>query len=166
MNVTIAGIEYDSVVDGPGVRTTVFFQGCPHNCPGCHNPESHTFDGGIEMDCDELVKLLVEIGNPVTFSGGEPICQFQELAYIIKQLNRRDTWVYTGFIYETIAVSFEHYNLSEYIECVVDGHYEEKLKSMDCQYRGSTNQRLIDGHKSRSYKTVEWSPRKIVKPLI
>ena len=83
----IAGIVRESIVDGPGIRFTVFCQGCPHDCPGCHNPETHDFDGGSECSTD---KLMAEIDKDpllagVTFSGGEPLCQPEAFAYMAKQ---------------------------------------------------------------------------------
>ena len=81
----MSGIAGDSIVDGPGIRTTFFAQGCPHHCPGCHNPETWPFTGGTAMDTEDLVAMVKN--NPlcrgVTFSGGEPFAQaecFRELA--------------------------------------------------------------------------------------
>lgn len=77
MEIRIFGLADDSIVDGPGVRYTVFVQGCPHHCPGCHNPASHDFAGGTLMDTDGIIRKIGE--NPlldgVTLSGGEPMCQ-------------------------------------------------------------------------------------------
>ena len=86
----LAGIAGDSIVDGPGIRTTFFAQGCPHHCPGCHNPETWPFAGGTEMDEETLVEIV--LSNPlcrgVTFSGGEPFSQaagFSRLAELLKE---------------------------------------------------------------------------------
>ena len=77
MEIRIFGLADDSIVDGPGVRYTVFVQGCPHHCPGCHNPASHDFSGGTLLDTDGIIRKIGE--NPlldgVTLSGGEPMCQ-------------------------------------------------------------------------------------------
>ena len=77
----ISGIVEESIVDGPGLRYVVFTQGCPHHCPGCHNPQTHYFDGGEFRDTDDILRQFME--NPllsgITFSGGEPLLQ-QEFA--------------------------------------------------------------------------------------
>ena len=77
----IAGCISDSIVDGPGLRYTVFVQGCPHHCPGCHNPETHPFAGGYLADVEEIVRQVGEdpLLSGVTFSGGEPFCQAEAL---------------------------------------------------------------------------------------
>jgi len=90
MELKIAGTANDSIVDGPGIRFTIFTQGCPHRCEGCHNPQTHDFNGGYVADIDELLKKI--ISNPlldgVTFSGGEPFCQVNECLELIKQLKK------------------------------------------------------------------------------
>ncbi|MEG2259298.1 MAG: 4Fe-4S cluster-binding domain-containing protein, partial [Oscillospiraceae bacterium] len=97
----IAGIVGDSITDGPGIRTAVFVQGCPHKCEGCHNPQSHDFNGGTEMDIDEIFKKIEQ--NPllsgVTFSGGEPFCQAGGLAELGKKVKSLglEIAIYTGY---------------------------------------------------------------------
>ncbi|MDD6278759.1 MAG: 4Fe-4S cluster-binding domain-containing protein, partial [Oscillospiraceae bacterium] len=73
----IAGIVQDSIVDGPGFRFTLFTQGCPHNCEGCHNPQTHDYGGGTEMSTAEIIKKLLTnpLTDGITFSGGEPFEQ-------------------------------------------------------------------------------------------
>ena len=79
--IRISGIVEESIVDGPGLRYVLFTQGCPHHCPGCHNPQTHDFSGGYDADLDEIVRQIA--GDPlmsgVTFSGGEPFCQAEAL---------------------------------------------------------------------------------------
>ena len=103
----IAGIMRESIVDGPGIRFAVFCQGCPHNCPGCHNPETHDFNGGNEVSIQKILAAIDE--NPllkgVTFSGGEPLCQTEGFAELAKAVKARgmDITVFTGFTYEQFS---------------------------------------------------------------
>ena len=84
----IAGIVEDSIVDGPGLRMTVFVQGCPHHCPGCHNPETWDAAGGMEVEVDEIVKKY--LSNPlldgITISGGEPFDQPEACAELLSKI--------------------------------------------------------------------------------
>ena len=91
MEIRIFGLADDSIVDGPGVRYTVFVQGCPHHCPGCHNPASHDFAGGTLMDTDGIIRKIGE--NPlldgVTLSGGEVLLQWQFAAAVLAALREQ-----------------------------------------------------------------------------
>ena len=104
MKLRIAGTVNDSIVDGPGIRFTIFTQGCPHNCKGCHNPQTHDFNGGELIDTDALLVKVKE--NPlldgVTFSGGEPFCQAEALAFLGKQIKALGLNIitYTGYTFE------------------------------------------------------------------
>lgn len=151
-----APLQPDSVVDGYGVRTVVWTQGCSHNCPFCQNPQTHDFDGGYEMDLDEL---LLEIKNlegqdGITLSGGDPLFQIDaslEIAKYSKSIGL-NVWCYSGFTYEQIY-SMGNSNpiyreFLEYIDVLVDGKFEIENKSMNALFRGSTNQRLVDTKKS------------------
>ena len=84
----ISGIIDESIVDGPGLRFTVFTQGCPHRCQGCHNPQTHDFDGGSWMDTDEIMARFDEdpLLAGMTFSGGEPFCQPEPLWELARQV--------------------------------------------------------------------------------
>ena len=88
MKIRMAGVANDSIVDGEGIRFTLFVQGCPHNCEGCHNPQTHDFNSGYIDDTDKILEQIKQ--NPlldgVTFSGGEPFCQAEALSYLGKQL--------------------------------------------------------------------------------
>ena len=102
----IAGLVNDSIVDGPGIRYTIFVQGCPHHCPGCHNPDTHSFSGGSITDTGELLEKIKQ--NPlldgVTFSGGEPFCQAAVLAELGKQIKQLGLNIvtYTGYTFEEL----------------------------------------------------------------
>ncbi|MDD6483699.1 MAG: anaerobic ribonucleoside-triphosphate reductase activating protein [Clostridiales bacterium] len=151
-DIRICGIENDSIVDGPGIRFTVFSQGCPHNCPGCHNPQSHDPKGGYLISETEILDKIK--ANPlldgVTFSGGEPFLQakaFSELAKKIHALGL-DIITYTGYTYEEILSNAEFMPLLLQSDIIVDGRFEIDKKSIDLRFKGSSNQRVIDVKKS------------------
>ena len=146
----LAGIAEDSIVDGPGIRTAFYVQGCPHHCPGCHNPETWDISGGTEMEEETLLKIVKS--NPlcrgVTFSGGEPFTQAEglaKLAVLLKE-NGYEVASYTGFTFEQLYENGTEAQrrLLSLIDVLVDGPFIEALRSRDCIYRGSSNQRLID----------------------
>ena len=149
MNIRIAGIVNDSIVDGPGFRLTVFTQGCIHNCPGCHNPKTHDFNGGYDIDTDAIILQAKEniLLDGVTLSGGEPFCQSVpciEIAKGAKQLGL-NVWCYTGYTFEELLSGDEEWlQLLKQIDVLVDGRFEIDKKSLNCKFRGSSNQRLID----------------------
>lgn len=146
----IAGIINNSVVDGPGLRTAIFFSGCRRHCKGCHNPEAQDFSYGKEYTEDNIDKILTltrNVGDSgITLTGGHPLeSENYELAYeIVKKAKEYnlDVWLYTGYVFEQIPIMYM--DLISLCDVVVDGPFVENLKSNDCLYRGSTNQRLID----------------------
>lgn len=148
MKLRIAGIVDDSIVDGEGVRLTVFTQGCPHHCHGCHNPQTWNLDGGHEIDTEEIVEKLKE--NPllsgITFSGGEPFLQPAPLAEIARAAHKLglDVWSYTGFTLEELEKRTDVQQLLNEVDVLVDGPYVEALRDLTLRFRGSSNQRIID----------------------
>lgn len=147
-------------VDGPGLRTSVYFAGCDHHCPGCHNPQSWDFDGGTEMTVDEVVAEIDRHGFNVTFSGGDPLYQLAPLTVLARKLAEKGytIWCYTGFHYENIASATGMKELMKYLEVLVDGPFVEEKKDLQLLFRGSANQRLIAVGKSDPGRIVEWSP--------
>ena len=149
MKIRISGIVNDSVVDGPGFRLAVFTQGCPHGCPGCHNPQTHDFEGGREIDTQEIIEKLR--GNPlldgITLSGGEPFCQgaaCAELASAAHALGL-NVWTYSGYTYEQLlAGDAEQRALLAETDVLVDGPFVLPQRTLELRFRGSANQRLID----------------------
>ena len=135
--INVCGIEPESIVDGPGFRYVVFVQGCPHHCPGCHNPQSHAFEGGTPRTADDLFSEFRE--NPllsgVTLSGGEPLMQAEGLIELVKLLEGFDIAVYTG--HELCDVPQE---LLERINYIKTGSFKEELKTTVKPFVGSTNQ--------------------------
>lgn len=151
MELRIAGTVNDSIVDGPGIRFTVFTQGCPHNCEGCHNPQTHDFSGGTVADTDELLEKIK--GNPlldgVTFSGGEPFCQAEALAYLGRQIKAMGLNVvtYTGYTFEKLWAERDKNHWGELLKItdfLIDGPFILAQKDWNIRFRGSSNQRYID----------------------
>lgn len=152
MDIRISGTVSESIVDGPGFRYTVFVQGCPHNCPGCHNPQTHDFNGGKVVDTDDLFRECVEdpLNKGVTFSGGEPFSQAKALYELGRRFkeNGYDLWCYTGWTMKELwnMEKSEYYvgKLLSIIDVLVDGRFIEERKTLSLPFRGSDNQRLID----------------------
>lgn len=151
-----APIESDSIVDGEGIRAVIWTQGCIHNCYGCHNPETHSFEGGILTDTDEIKKKLDQmIGQDgITLSGGDPICQVDACLEIARYAKKRglNVWCYTGYTFEQLLeMSKTRPSILEFlnqIDTLVDGKFILSLKSLEVKFRGSKNQRIIDVQKS------------------
>lgn len=145
--IRVLSIIEDTMVDGPGFRTSIYCAGCRHKCPGCHNPQSWDFSGGREMSTEELMRIIM--ADPyanVTFSGGDPMYQaagFAELARAIHRRTNKDIWCFTGFRFEDL---FQHdqRELLEQLDVLVDGPYVASLRDPDLLFRGSSNQRIID----------------------
>lgn len=154
--IRLAGIEVGSIVDGPGLRFVIFTQGCRHNCKGCFNPETHPFQGGTETDVEAVIKQIK--GDPiikgVTFSGGDCFEQAEACAYIAREVKKYglDVWAYTGYTFESIQVNMKYRTgweeFMRQIDVLVDGKFEIAKKDLTLQYRGSSNQRLIDAQNS------------------
>lgn len=148
----IAGIVRESIVDGDGIRFTLFTQGCPHHCVGCHNPDTHDFNGGYEIETHKILDEFKK--NPllsgITFSGGEPFCQAEALSCLAREIKElgKNIWVYSGYTYEELIdiSKKDKYVDSLLHECdvLVDGKFEIEKKSMLLRFRGSKNQRIID----------------------
>lgn len=149
----ISDIIKESIVDGPGFRYVVFTQGCDRKCPDCHNPQTHDRNGGYDIDINELFNMIKE--NPlldgVTFSGGEPFYQPDELAKIGAMCHNigLNIITYTGYIYEELLTMPETKSLLDQTDILVDGPFLKDEKSIEVKFRGSKNQRMIDIVKSR-----------------
>ena len=138
MLVYVNSIKFNrSLVDGPGVRTVVFFQGCDLRCKGCQNPSTWEMKNGTEMTTDELVTVLKKeiVNKKVTFSGGEPLMQVDALIDVVKKLEGFDIAVYTGHGFEEVPQE-----LLDNIKYIKTGSFKEELKSTVKPYVGSTNQ--------------------------
>ena len=160
----IANWISDSIVDGPGLRLTVFTQGCPHRCPGCHNPETWDPAGGREVPLEELEALLAAdpLLQGLTLSGGEPFLQAGDCASLARRARRRglDVWTYTGYRYEDLveAGRADWEALLAATDVLVDGPFLQAQKSYAALFRGSGNQRLIDLRQTRAAgQVVLWT---------
>ena len=149
----LSGLVSDSIVDGPGIRTTVFSQGCPHHCPGCHNPETWDFGCGTDMEVERLADIVQS--NPlcrgVTFSGGEPFAQPEGFAKLAKLLKAKGYEVasYTGYTFEELLAGSEAQKLLlQTLDILIDGPFLQAEKSLEIAFRGSRNQRILDVPKS------------------
>lgn len=142
----------DTTVDGPGFRTSVYSSGCPHHCPGCHNPQSWNISNGQPVDIEDILKVILD--DPfadVTFSGGDPMFQpegFTELAKAIRQHSNKNIWCYTGYLFEDLLRHSAQRALLEQIDVLVDGRFIEALRDEELRFRGSSNQRIIDVKRS------------------
>ena len=168
MKIRLAGVVPESIVDGPGYRLAVFVQGCPHACPGCHNPKTHDFAGGYPGDTGEIIAQMGK--NPlvrgVTLSGGEPMLQAAALCEVAKAAKEKglSVWCYTGYTLEYLQRESkpDRMRLMEYVDVLVDGPYIAHERSLELLYRGSKNQRLIDMNATRAageirlYTPPEW----------
>lgn len=160
--VRLAGIAYESLVNGPGMRRVFFAQGCKHKCKGCFNPETHSFEDGEIMDKDKLIKDVLD--NPilkgVTFSGGDPIEQAHSFAYMAKAFKNSNLniWCYTGYTFEKLLevmkVDTAISELLNNIDVLVDGRFEINNKEEGLRFRGSTNQRIINVKESLNQNKV------------
>ena len=157
-----ADLQSDSIVDGPGLRTVIWTQGCAHHCPECQNPQTWDFKGGGLVPVSEVLKAIDELENQagITFSGGDPMYQPEACAEIAKYCKEKgyNIWVYTGFTYEelmNLAKTKPIYKeFLKYIDILVDGPFLIKERDLSLLFRGSRNQRLIDVPKTRKARKV------------
>ena len=162
----LAGVVRESIVDGPGIRMTVFGQGCPHRCKGCHNPETHDPEGGYISHPENILKAIDQ--NPllqgVTFSGGEPFLQAEAFAELGAEIKKRGLHLvtYTGYTFEQLLAGMENPGWRELLavtDMLVDGRFVLEERSLNLLFRGSKNQRLIDVPKSlEKGEVVLWNP--------
>ena len=146
----ISGLEPESVVDGPGVRFVVFTQGCPHRCPGCHNPETHDPAGGRDMALQDIFDLAQKdkLVSGITFSGGEPVAQAERLVPLARAFREagKHLMIYSGYTFEELLAMEDPAvrQLLELCDVLVDGRFILEERSLELRFRGSRNQRVID----------------------
>ena len=159
---SVLNIIEDTMVDGPGFRTSIYAAGCVNQCKGCHNPQSWDINNGRMMTTEQIMKIIMQdpFAN-VSFSGGDPMYQAAGFAELARQIHRRtqkDIWCYTGFTFESLIHDDKRELLAE-LDVLVDGPFIQALHDPDLLFRGSSNQRLIDVQASLySRKTVLWKP--------
>lgn len=153
-------------VDGPGLRTSIYFAGCRHRCPGCHNPGSWDFNAGEQLSVGELLDIIDYNGYGVTLSGGDPFYQSEDIVPLAKALKERglSLWAFTGFTLEellSLAAPAGARELLEYVDVLVDGPFIASQRDTSLLFRGSSNQRLLDLAAMRRHNDGElrlWSP--------
>lgn len=152
----IAGFVEESIVDGPGFRIVIFFQGCAHHCYGCHNPETWDFEGGKEVSFDLIKKIIDD--NPyadgITLSGGDPLYQIDDSTEIAEYAKSKglDVILYTGFLFEEVLemtkANQRLKDLLNNVDTLIDGPFILEQRHLSLKFRGSSNQRIIDVKKS------------------
>jgi anaerobic ribonucleoside-triphosphate reductase activating protein len=162
----LSGITPESLVDGPGLRYVIFTQGCLHHCPHCHNPQSWDPDGGKEFSARQIIRLIKRQKKTirgVTFSGGEPFLQPSELAEVALAVHQMgwDVVTYTGFTYEQLVEDNNNDGVKALVsasDILIDGLYIHGLRSVKLQFRGSSNQRIIDiAETQKKGRVVLWN---------
>lgn len=141
----IMDIVEGTSVDGPGLRTAIYFAGCEHRCHGCHNPQTWPHDAGQDMTLSQLIEIIRKADFNVTLTGGDPVYQAYKLFPLVKAIRDlgKTIWLYTGFLFEEISEMESAKDWLPLIEVVVDGPYIENLRDISLAFRGSSNQRII-----------------------
>lgn len=148
---SVIDISEGTSVDGPGLRTSIYFAGCVHQCKGCHNPQSWDIKHGKPTSIERLIDIIRYNEFPVTFSGGDPFFQAQEVAELASQIKQQlgyNIWCYTGYLWEEILKHKEFYSLLHNIDVLVDGPFILAQRDISLLFRGSGNQRIIDVQES------------------
>ena len=163
MRISLSGVTGDSIVDGPGLRLTIFTQGCLHHCPGCHNPQTHDPEGGSWADTEDILAAAAE--NPlldgITLSGGAAFLQPVPCLALAEGAHKigLNVWTYTGYTWEALweENAPEKIALLKETDVLVDGPFLLAERSLELRFCGSRNQRLIDVKKSLAEdKVVLW----------
>ncbi|MDR2558293.1 MAG: anaerobic ribonucleoside-triphosphate reductase activating protein [Oscillospiraceae bacterium] len=147
MQIRLAGLVPESIVDGTGYRFAIFAQGCPHNCPDCHNPHTHDFGGGRLHEVDEITARIKSYphNDGVTFTGGEPFCQPDAFLELVEKLGNINIWCFTGYNFEELLKmeSPAVHALLEKIDVLIDGRFIKTQFNHELKFKGSKNQRFI-----------------------
>ena len=156
----VLNIAEGTSVDGPGLRTSIYFAGCTHHCEGCHNPQSWDRQGGKEWSIDELLHVIHYNDFPVTFSGGDPLLQIDELIVLARRIKEelgKNIWCYTGYLWEDVIQNPKFMELLPYIDVMVEGPFILAQRDISLLFKGSSNQRLVNVQESlKQNKTIEY----------
>jgi len=153
MKIRIASpLQCDSIVDGEGIRIVLWTQGCSHNCEGCHNPQTHSFNEGTLVEVEDIINQIkeFEFQDGITFSGGDPFFQPEACSIIAKYAkeNNLNVWCYTGFLFEELVkLSAKNVHIKEFLDTIdilIDGPFKIEERDFNVKFRGSRNQRIID----------------------
>lgn len=152
-------ILHDDMLNGDGLRVTLFVSGCEHKCPGCHNPQTHDPNSGIPFTQAEVNEILEQLEQPyikgLTLTGGDPLywTNYSTLLNLCRTVKERfptkDIWLYTGYRLEEIPQAFQE--ILNYVDTLIDGRFVERLKDVNLPYVGSSNQRIIKIHHRRHH---------------
>lgn len=156
MQIKIANVTYDSVVDGPGIRTVIWFQGCNHHCKNCHNPETWVAEGGTSYSIEEIANLINE-QDKITLSGGDPLFQLKALDEMLKLVDEgKDILLYTGYTYDELHKLLEYApNILKKISLIKTGPFIEELKDPNINFRGSSNQEFYKVKDGQMYNVTD-----------
>lgn len=160
----IAGVDYESLADAEGVSCVIFFSGCKHKCPDCHSPQTHDFNYGEPVMEKLINKINEEIDkriflNALVLSGGDPMYSAKEILEILPKLHipNNKLWCYSGFTFEEIKENYYMKKLLYKCNVLVDGLFEIENRDISLDFRGSTNQRVINVQESlKQNKIVLW----------
>lgn len=163
--IRLAGWDCESFADAEGVSCVLFISGCKHNCKGCHSPQTHDFNYGIELTDEVINKINAEIDkrpflNALVLSGGDPMYSAKELLSVLPKIHipNNNIWCYSGFTLDEIKANPDMMELLKKCTCLVDGMFDIKKRDITLEFRGSSNQRVIDVKKSLdSNEVVLWS---------
>lgn len=162
MKLSVIDIVEGTSVDGPGLRTSIYFAGCTHHCEGCHNQQSWDISVGKPTEIDDLMQVIKENDFNVTFSGGDPFFQCDgvaELAWRIHKELGKTVWCYTGYLWENVIAEPKFANLLRNIDILVDGRFVMAQRDTSLRFKGSANQRIIDVAESLKHgEVVLWKP--------
>lgn len=154
----VLDIVEGTIVDGPGLRTSIYLSGCNHHCLGCHNPQSWQYENGKPMLVSDILAIIKENGFNVSLSGGDPFYQIDNLLPLLQKIKNlgKNIWCYTGYTYEQIINDEKLSEALPYIDVLVDGRFDNTKRDVDLRFRGSSNQRLIDVRKSSLGRIHLW----------
>lgn len=148
--IRLSGVVRNSIVNGPGVRIVYFAQGCPHHCPGCHNPETHAPLGGTLYSIRTLADLAISdpLLDGITLSGGEPFEQPEAMSELVTRIRTAraelNVWAWSGYMMERLMEDPRRRALAELCDVIVDGPFVRERRTLDLPWRGSDNQRIIE----------------------
>lgn len=154
----VLDIVEGTIVDGPGLRTSIYLSGCNHHCLGCHNPQSWQYENGKPMLVSDILAIIKENGFNVSLSGGDPFYQIDNLLPLLQKIKNlgKNIWCYTGYTYEQIINDEKLSEALPYIDVLVDGRFDNTKRDVDLRFKGSSNQRLIDVRKSSLGRIHLW----------
>jgi len=143
--IEIAGIRTESLSDGIGVRTVIFFQGCEHHCFNCHNPDTWEKGKGKLVSLQYILNIIDNdvLSTGVTLSGGCPMCQPEQVIELLKEIKKRNKniWCYCGENLEEL--NEKQLELLQYADVLIDGQYIDEMRDDTLAFRGSSNQRIL-----------------------